>query len=107
MVLAEIKTTGYRRLRNVLYRVGNWPAPGRTSGSKMDGHRLENGIIKVRRQVAIEEIYFSLSDIQTAVFEFNGKLSILPVSKKRPANPEDLNLSPAPEFIHTEVIMDG
>ena len=51
--------------------------------------------------------YFNLSDIQTAVFEFNGKLSILPVSKKRPANPEDLNLSPAPEFIHTEVIMDG
>ena len=50
---------------------------------------------------------FSLSDIQTAVFEFNEKLSILPVSKKRQANPEDLNLSPAPEFIHTEVIMDG
>ena len=51
--------------------------------------------------------YFNLNDIQTAVFEFNGKLSILPASKKRPANPEDLNLSPAPEFIHTEVIMDG
>ena len=51
--------------------------------------------------------YFNLSDIQTAVFEYNGKLSILPVSKKRPVNPEDLNLSPAPEFIHTEVIMDG
>ena len=51
--------------------------------------------------------YFNLSDIQTAVFEFNGKLSILPVSKKRPANPEDLNLSPAPEYIRTEVIMDG
>lgn len=51
--------------------------------------------------------YFNLSDIQTAVFEFNGKLSILPVSKKRPANPEDLNLSPAPEYMQAEVIMDG
>ena len=51
--------------------------------------------------------YFNLNDIQTAVFEFNGKLSILPISKKRPANPEDLNLSPAPEYIQTEVIMDG
>ena len=51
--------------------------------------------------------YFNLSDIQTAVFEFNGRLSILPVSKKRPANPEDLNLSPAPEYIQTEVVMDG
>lgn len=51
--------------------------------------------------------YFNLKDIQTAVFEFNGKLSILPISKKRPANPEDLNLSPAPEYIQTEVVMDG
>ena len=51
--------------------------------------------------------YFNLNDIQTAVFEFNGKLSILPVSKKRPAHPEDLKLSPAPEYIQTEVIMDG
>lgn len=51
--------------------------------------------------------YFNLSDIQTAVFEFNGKLSILPVSKKRPANPEDLNLCPQPEYIQTEMIMDG
>ena len=51
--------------------------------------------------------YFNLNDIQKAVFEFNGKLSILPVSNKRPANPEDLNLSPAPEYIQTEVIMDG
>ena len=51
--------------------------------------------------------YFDLTDIQTAVFEFNGKLSILPVSRKRPANPEDLNLTPTPEYIQTEVIMDG
>ena len=51
--------------------------------------------------------YFNLNDIQTAVFEFNGKLSILPVSTKRPANPEDLNLSPEPESIQTELIMDG
>lgn len=51
--------------------------------------------------------YFDLNDIQTAVFEFNGKLSILPASNKRPANPQDLKLSPTPEYIHTEVIMDG
>lgn len=51
--------------------------------------------------------YFNLNDIQTALFEFNGKLSVLPVSQKRPANPEDFNLSPMPEYIQTEVVMDG
>lgn len=51
--------------------------------------------------------YFDLSDIQTAVFENTGHLTILPVSKRRPVNPEDLNLSPAPAHILAEVIMDG
>lgn len=51
--------------------------------------------------------YFNLNDIQTAVFEYNGRLSVLPVSAKRPMNPADMNLSPAPEYICTEVIMDG
>ena len=51
--------------------------------------------------------YFNLNDIQTAVFEYNGKLSVLPVSGKRPANPADLGLTPTQEHICTEIIMDG
>ena len=54
-----------------------------------------------------QEGYFNLNDIQTAVFEYNGKLSILPVSIKRPLNPEDMELNPKPEHIGTEIIMDG
>jgi uncharacterized membrane protein YcaP (DUF421 family) len=54
-----------------------------------------------------QEGYFNLDDIQTAVFEYNGRLTVLPKSLKRPANPEDLNLSPNPQTITTEVIMDG
>ena len=54
-----------------------------------------------------QEGYFNLNDIQTAVFEYNGKLSILPVSTKRPINPEDMKLNPKPEHIGTELIMDG
>lgn len=54
-----------------------------------------------------QEGYFNLADIQTAVFEYNGRLTILPVSTKRPMTPEDMNLTPQPEYISTEVIMDG
>lgn len=54
-----------------------------------------------------QEGYFNLSDIQTAIFEYNGRLTILPVSTKRPINPEDMNLSPQAEYICTEIIMDG
>lgn len=51
--------------------------------------------------------YFNLCDIQTAVFESNGRLSILPRSGKRPATPEDLSLSPPQEGLLAEVILDG
>ena len=54
-----------------------------------------------------QEGYFDLSDIQTAVFEYNGKLSILPVSSSRPLTPEDMSLDTKPSHILTEVIMDG
>ena len=54
-----------------------------------------------------QEGYFNLSDIQTAVFEYNGRLTVLPKATKRPVNPTDMNIVPPPESINTEVIMDG
>ncbi|MGN1316126.1 MAG: DUF421 domain-containing protein [Acutalibacteraceae bacterium] len=54
-----------------------------------------------------QEGYFNIDDIQTAVFEYNGRLTILPKSTKRPMNPTDMNLTPQKELISVEVIMDG
>lgn len=51
--------------------------------------------------------YFDLTNIQTAVFEYNGKLTILPVTSQRPATPKDLNVAPEQELLFTELIMDG
>ena len=51
--------------------------------------------------------YFDLTTIQTAIFEYNGKLTILPVTAQRPVTPQDLDLSPDQELIFTELIMDG
>ena len=51
--------------------------------------------------------YFDINAIQTAVFEYNGKLTILPVSSQRPATPKDMNLAPEQELLFTELIMDG
>ena len=51
--------------------------------------------------------YFDLTAIQTAIFEYNGKLTILPVSTRRPATPEDMALTPEQELLFTELIMDG
>ncbi len=54
-----------------------------------------------------EQGYFDLTEIRTAVFEHNGKISVLPVSDKRPVTPADLHLQPEAAHIGTEVILDG
>lgn len=51
--------------------------------------------------------YFNISEIQTAVLEPNGKISFLPKSEKRPATPEDLNLTPKQEKLVLNVVLDG
>ncbi len=51
--------------------------------------------------------YFNLSDIRTAVFEYNGSLSILPAENKRPVSPQDMNLAPEQSELMTNVIIDG
>ena len=54
-----------------------------------------------------QEGFFNLNDIQTAIFEYNGRITILPKSEKRPLTPEDMNIAPEEAEICTEVIMDG
>ncbi len=54
-----------------------------------------------------EEGYFNLDEIQIAIFEHNGKLSVLPKTANRPITPSDLKITANPTYIGVEVIMDG
>lgn len=54
-----------------------------------------------------EQGYFDLDEIQTAIFEHNGRLSILPKAANRPATPDDLKITAKATHIGVEVIMDG
>ncbi|MCI8514648.1 MAG: DUF421 domain-containing protein [Lachnospiraceae bacterium] len=51
--------------------------------------------------------YFDLNNIQTAVLEPNGKISILPKVESRPATPQDMKLTPQQEMLTANVIVDG
>ena len=51
--------------------------------------------------------FFNLSDIKTALLEENGKISFLPYSDKRPANPSDFNMKPKEDEIVTSLVLDG
>ena len=51
--------------------------------------------------------YFNLTEIECALFEHNGRLSVLPKSQNRPLTPKDLNLNVPKSSPATELIMDG
>lgn len=50
---------------------------------------------------------FNINDIQTAILETNGKVSILPKSGTRPATPDDLKIQVKQEEIVKNIIVDG
>ena len=54
-----------------------------------------------------EQGYFDLDEIQLAVFEHNGKLSVLPRAASRPATPTDLGIPAKMTHVGVEIIMDG
>ncbi|SDX55718.1 DUF421 domain-containing protein [Paenibacillus sp. CF384] len=51
--------------------------------------------------------YFQVSDVEYAILEAGGDLSILPKSTARPVTPDDLKLSPQQEGLSYAVIIDG
>lgn len=54
-----------------------------------------------------EQGYFNITDIEYALLEPNGKVSILPLSSKRPLTPEDMSLNPEQTRPIHPVILNG
>ena len=80
----------------------------------MDGGKLYRANLKKAKidlsefmLLCREQGYFDLEEIQTAVFEHNGRLSILPRAANRPATPEDMKITAKATHVGVEVIMDG
>jgi uncharacterized membrane protein YcaP (DUF421 family) len=51
--------------------------------------------------------YYDLEEIHTVYLETNGKVSVLPAAKNRPASPSDFNMEPAQSLPMANVIIDG
>ncbi len=104
-VLLEALALKYQRLRKF---ISGTPSiildNGKLYRENMKKARLDltEFLIQCRQQG-----YFDLGAIQTAVYESDGRLTILPVAERRPATPEDLGVAPEKEQFFTEVIMDG
>lgn len=57
-------------------------------------------------QLRIQSIS-NISDVEYAILETNGQLSVIQKSQKRPVNPEDLKMTTNYEGLSLELIIDG
>lgn len=51
--------------------------------------------------------YFDLSQVEAAILEPNGKISILPVTKYKPTTPKDFGFTPTQDELFANIIVDG
>ncbi|WLD92786.1 DUF421 domain-containing protein [Alkalihalobacillus sp. AL-G] len=78
-----------------------------------DGDIDEKGLRKVRMTVAelMSELrikgFANSKDIEIAVMESAGQISVIPKATTRPVQSRDLQLNPSPTFIPIPLIMDG
>lgn len=77
------------------------------------GHIIYENLKRVKFDVndMLEECrgngYFDIADIEFAIMEANGKLSILPTDSARPVNVKDMNLKEKKQGLCANLIIDG
>lgn len=78
-----------------------------------NGKILEKNLLRIR--ISLDELIselrtqgvFNVTDVEFALFEPGGKLSIQKKSSKQPVTPEDINLTTQYNGLPTNLIMDG
>ncbi len=79
----------------------------------MNGKIMENNMRKMRLRLSelMEQLrvkgIFSIKEVEFAVLETNGKLSVQKKSQYQPLTPEDMNLETNYKGLSTELIYDG
>ena len=78
-----------------------------------NGHIKEQALKKLKintndllEQLRIKDFY-TIEDIEYALMETTGKISVIPKSQKRPVTPADLNISTEYEGLPYTLIIDG
>jgi uncharacterized membrane protein YcaP (DUF421 family) len=68
--------------------------------------KLRYNINDLLEQLRLKNIP-NISDVEYAILETSGKLSVIPKSQKRPVNPQDLKITTSYEGLPTTLIIDG
>ncbi|MEQ6378568.1 DUF421 domain-containing protein [Bacillaceae bacterium S4-13-58] len=105
--------TGLLQIITIKHRYAGKIIDGEPTIVIQDGKILEKNLKKMRLKfnelmmLLRQHGVFDITEIDTAIFEVNGKLSIIQRPEFRHVTPKDLQLTPSPLRLSTEVIQDG
>lgn len=102
--------TGYLHIKSLWFRklTNSEPVTAIANGQIIDKNlkklRLTtNELTSLLREKNI----FNIADVEFAILENEGKLSVLPKSQKQPLTPSDLNITTAYKGLTADIIIDG
>ncbi|MFT9497345.1 YetF domain-containing protein [Anaerosolibacter sp.] len=72
-----------------------------------DNLRKERFTIDELMMLLRQKNIFSIADVEFAVLEYDGKLSVLPKSQKQPLTPSDINVTTPYKGLTKDIIYDG
>jgi uncharacterized membrane protein YcaP (DUF421 family) len=93
-------------------KLKHWITPSPTvliRGGDLDEKGLSKEKLTVEELLGIlrTQGYTSKLDVEMAVMEESGQVSVIPKSDKRPLQPSDIQLQPSPTFVSIPLIIDG
>jgi len=68
--------------------------------------RIRYNINDLLEQLRLKDVT-NITDVEYAILETSGQLSVILKSEKRPVQPHDLNIAPVYEGLPTTLVMDG
>ncbi|HBV86314.1 DUF421 domain-containing protein [Desulfosporosinus sp.] len=102
--------TGYLHIKSLWFRklTNSEPVTAIANGQIIDKNlkRLRlttNELTSLLREKNI----FNIADVEFAILENEGKLSVLPKSQKQPLTPSDLNITTVYKGLTADIIIDG
>ncbi len=102
--------TGYLHIKNLKFRklVQSEPTTMIANGKIVEENMAKNRVtLNELLMLLREKNVFNLADVEFALLEADGKLSVQPKSQKQPVTPSDLILPTGYKGLTRDLVMDG
>lgn len=105
-----IVVTGYLATKSFVFRkIFNSEPIVLVENGKINEQNMKKSRITINDLTTLlrEKKIFNMADVEFALLENDGKISVLPKSQKQPITPSDMNISTPYKGLNKDIVLDG